>query len=92
MYAHADVAVAIMRQDTKVPSAVMGLLLRSGHLNPARYKQNKLRTTLNRMAQANKKSLPEGVSYVSHSPATDPVQVVSVTLRQQVLCPERACQ
>ncbi|KAL3141213.1 hypothetical protein ABBQ38_003552 [Trebouxia sp. C0009 RCD-2024] len=32
----------------------------SGHLNPSRYKQNKLRQTLNRMAQANKKTLPDG--------------------------------
>ena len=35
---------------------------RSSHLNPGRYKQNKLRQTLTRMAQLNKKTLPEGVS------------------------------
>ena len=35
---------------------------RAGHLNPGRYKQNKLRETLTRMAKNNKKTLPEGVS------------------------------
>ena len=45
-----------------VVRGVVFLFCRAGHLNPGRYKQNKLRETLTRMAKNNKKTLPEGVS------------------------------
>ena len=45
---------------------------RAGHLNPGRYKQNKLRETLTRMARTNKKTLPEGVGRFMHPGLTTP--------------------
>lgn len=52
----------------------------AGHLNPARYKQNKLRETLNRMARTNKKTLPDGaLDFLEQLLVYDPKRRLSAT-------------